>query len=67
MGERPPPRLTRRYGSLIWKVDFPFQERLPLYAKGWFDVASALVELSRVRRFWQGSTDHRGTPVWPLL
>ena len=41
------------YGSLIWRADFPFHERRLATIEGW------------VRRFWQGSHDHRGTPEAP--
>ena len=41
------------YGSLIYKVDFPYIQRVPASIAHW------------ERRFWQGSHDHRGTPCSP--
>lgn len=41
------------YGSLVWRPAFEFIESLPAWIDGW------------ERRFWQGSTDHRGVPGAP--
>lgn len=41
------------YGSLMWRPGFRHRERRPARAEGW------------ARRFWQGSTDHRGVPGAP--
>ncbi|KAF9976103.1 Cation transport regulator-like protein 2 [Actinomortierella ambigua] len=41
------------YGSLIWRPDLEFEESIAGYIQGY------------VRRFWQSSTDHRGTEEAP--
>jgi glutathione-specific gamma-glutamylcyclotransferase len=41
------------YGSLIWRPSFRYSGRYPGRLHGW------------KRRFWQLSTDHRGTPEAP--
>ena len=41
------------YGSLMWRPSFEFVESQPARVRGWS------------RRFWQGSTDHRGTHEKP--
>ncbi|MFN3199360.1 MAG: gamma-glutamylcyclotransferase [Bradymonadia bacterium] len=41
------------YGSLVWRPAFEYRQRVPGYITGW------------IRRFWQGSPDHRGTPEAP--
>ncbi|MBX2800237.1 MAG: gamma-glutamylcyclotransferase [Myxococcales bacterium] len=41
------------YGSLVFRPGFTHLERQDAYVKGW------------VRRWWQASPDHRGTPEAP--
>lgn len=49
----PAPLWLFAYGSLVFRPDIPFVERVPALLDGY------------ARRFWQGSTDHRGVPGAP--
>jgi len=41
------------YGSLMWRPSFPCLQQKSAFIRGWH------------RRFYQGSTDHRGVPGFP--
>ncbi len=41
------------YGSILWKTGFQYEAMELCFVR------------DKARRFWQGSTDHRGTPEFP--
>ena len=41
------------YGSIMWNPGFPYKTKKTCFIRGW------------ERRFWQASSDHRGTPSFP--
>ena len=41
------------YGSIMWNPGFPYKTKKTCFITGW------------ERRFWQASSDHRGTPSFP--
>mmetsp|Transcript_26811 Transcript_26811/g.77268 ORF Transcript_26811/g.77268 Transcript_26811/m.77268 type:complete len:237 (-) Transcript_26811:84-794(-) len=47
-------RIIFGYGSLIWKVGFPYERRYPCRIEGPY-----------ARRFWMRNADHRGTADFP--
>ncbi len=49
----PPDLWIFAYGSLVWRPAIPHAESRRATVRGW------------ARRFWQGSTDHRGVPGAP--